>query len=398
MSSTGYYQYNMRTVVHCGPGSIIRVPALFEGMRAKRVVLISDEGLKQAGIVDQLVSLFETNGGGQAKLVGVFTDVAPDAKCETVNAALRFAREVAADAILAVGGGSVLDASKGVKYALHHQLTDIRDGLQVGMKLDSWPKACHMGIPHMAVATTAGTGAEVSPVAVFFNEELDIKCNLIGPFLEPDMAVLDANLTLGLPPHLTAATGMDALTHALEAVASPLANHLSDAHAFCAARLIKENLPLVVENGNNVQARSDMLQASSMAINAFCASINAIPVHNCAHAFGALYHIPHGAANAALLPVCMEVLPEFYLPNARRLADALRLGTEGKEGEALLADVIACLRHLQEVTGSDKTFARWGVTLDDAESITTAVMADPTALFYPIHPTKIAEIIEKVAG
>ncbi len=399
MSSTGYFQYNMRTVVHCAPGSIVRIPSLFEGMGAKRVLLLSDKGLRDVGVVDQIVKVFDANGGGRGlTLAGVYCDIAPDATCSSVNDALRYAREVAADAILAVGGGSVLDASKGVKYALHHKLTDIGDALQSGFVLDSWPKAQPMQIPHIGVPTTAGTGAEVSPVAVFFNQALNIKCNLAAPYLEPDMAVLDANLTAGLPPGLTAATGMDALTHALEAVASPVANHLSDAHAFRAAQLIAENLPLVVAEGTDIKARSNMLQASSMAINAFCASLNAIPVHNCAHAFGALYHIPHGNANAVLLPVCMEVLPEFYLPNASRLALALNIAVGDKTDIELLDMVITKLRTLQLETGSDQNFLRWGVTKADTSKIVKAIATDPAGLFYAIDHGRILDIIDSVTG
>lgn len=399
MSSTGYYQYNMRTVVHCAPGSIVRIPSLFEGMGAKRVLLLSDQGLRDVGVVDQIIDVFDTNGGGQGLvLAGVYCDIAPDATCSSVNDALKYAREVAADAILAVGGGSVLDASKGVKYALHHKLTDIGDALQSGFVLDSWPKAQYMEIPHIGVATTAGTGAEVSPVAVFFNQDLNIKCNLASPYLEPDMAVLDANLTVGLPAGLTTATGMDALTHALEAVASPVANHLSDAHAFRAAQLITENLPVVVANGKDVQARSNMLQASSMAINAFCASLNAIPVHNCAHAFGALFHIPHGNANAVLLPVCMEIIPEFYLPNASRLALALNIAVGDKTDRELLDMVITKLRTLQVDIGSDKDFSRWGVAKADANKIVQAVATDPAGLFYAIPHDRILDIIDSVTG
>ena len=127
MSKTGYFQYNMRTVVHSAVGGIIRLPSLFDGLGGKRVLLISDAGLKAVGIVDQIVRVFENNPAGTtAKLVGVHAEITPDAGCEAVNKCLAHAREVAADAILAVGGGSVLDAAKGVKYGLHHNVTDFK--------------------------------------------------------------------------------------------------------------------------------------------------------------------------------------------------------------------------------------------------------------------------------
>jgi alcohol dehydrogenase class IV len=396
MSSSHYYQYNMRTALHCAAGSIIRLPALFDGMGAKRVVLYSDTGLRQAGIVDKVISVFANGASNKAKLVGVYTEISQDAGCESVNEATAFARSVGADAILAVGGGSVLDASKGVKYSLQHGASDITELLQSGIKLESWPKAQHSSIPHIGVPTTAGTGAEVSPVAVFYNESLGIKTNLVAPFLEPDMAVLDANLTLGLPPSLTAATGMDALTHALEAIASPTANALTDAHAFHAAQLIVENLPKVIERGDDVIARSNMLQASSMAIDAFGGSLNAIPVHNCAHAFGSMFHIPHGDANAALLPVVMEACQDFYRGKGQRLAKALNLPQEGNDLE-LVHNCIGFLKDFQRNIGCTTEFSRWNVTQDKKGEIAVAIASDPAAMFYPIPADAVSKIIQAVS-
>jgi alcohol dehydrogenase class IV len=398
MSRTGYFQYNMRTVVHSAVGGIIRLPSLFEGLGGKRVLLISDAGLKAVGIVDQIKRVFENNPSGtSAQLVGVYDSITPDAGSKTVNSCLAYAREVAADAILAVGGGSVLDAAKGVKYCLHHNMTDIKAAIPAGIKLDMWPAIQPIDIPHIAVPTTAGTGAEVSPVAVFFNEELGIKINLVVPFIDADMAVLDANLTLGLPDFLTASTGMDALTHALEAVCSPGANHFTDGHAMIAAQLIEENLPVAVANGQNIDARHSMLQASTMAINAFGNALGAIPVHNCAHAFGALYHVPHGDANAALLPVVMEKLPEFYLPNAKRLAKALNMQPLSSDGETLAA-VVAKLKDFQQQIGCATNFAKWGIKAEDMEKIVVAISSDPAALFYPIPQDRIVEIAEAMMG
>lgn len=398
MSKTGYFQYNMSTTVHCAAGGIIRLPNLFEGLGAKRILLLSDAGLKQVGIVDQIVDVFNNMASGtMPQLVAVYAEISPDAGCNTVNAALKVAREVAADAILAVGGGSVMDAAKGVKYALHHSLTDFREVIQGGIRLESWPKARPIMIPHIAVPTTAGTGAEVSAGAVFYNEETGVKCNLAAPFIEANMAVLDANLTLGLPAGLTASTGMDALTHALEAVASPGANHFTDAQSIFAAQLIEQTLPAAVGNGRCVDSRSTMLQASTMAINAFMMSLNAIPVHNCAHAFGGLYHVPHGDANAVLLPIVMESLPEFYVPNAERLAKALNLQSNAT-GESLLADVVERIKSFQAQIGCETNFKRWGVKLDDLDKIVMAIASDPAALFYPIAIDRITKIATKAVG
>ena len=396
MNNSRYYQYNMRTVVHCAPGASIRIPTLFEGLGAKRVLLVSDKGLVDAGLVQQIQSVFEHNSQGAVKLAGVYTDILPDASSSSVNDATKFARSLAVDSILAVGGGSVIDASKGIKYALHNALTDIGDALQTGIKIEAWPKQGAGGIPHIGVPTTAGTGAEASAIAVFLNEEMNIKSNLVSPGLEPDIAVLDANLTLGLPPSITAATGMDALTHAIEAIASPASNCMTDAHAFMAAQLIMENLPLVVEDGSNVIARSNMLQASTMAIDAFFGCLNAVPVHNCAHAFGAMFHIPHGDANAALLPIVLDEMKNFYTGQGARLAKAVNVFSEGKSDTELVSDATVAIKNLTTKINTPTNFQKWGVTSDNRDAIMAAIASDPAAMFLPLSPQAVNNIIDRL--
>lgn len=399
MSSTGYFQYNMRTVVHSAWGGVIRIPALLEGLGARRVLLISDAGLKSVGIVDRIAATFKSPSSGKAPvLAGIYTDIEPDAGSASINKCTEYARYIAADAILAVGGGSVLDASKAVKYALHHQLMDIGDALHAGLKLESWPKAQPMGIPHITVPTTAGTGAEGSNGAVIHNDKTGVKGGIVAPYLDADMCVLDAQLTVGLPPALTAATGMDALTHSLEGLASPVANLFSDAHCMTSAQAIERYLPRAVENGQDQEARSQMLSAACMAVNGYLAALNATPVHNFAHAFGAMYHIPHGDANAVLLPIVMESLLEFYAPNAERLASALNMPFQGKSGTGLMHEVIERVRLMQQQVGCATDFKRWNVPVQDMEQIVVAVSSDPVAVLYPLPPEKITEISLKAIG
>lgn len=399
MSATGYFQYNLRTVIHSGVGSVIRVPALLQGLGAKRVLLISDQGLKAAGVVDQVRATFNMpQSGNMPVLAAVYTDILPDAGSSNINDCLRFAREHAVDSILAVGGGSVLDAAKAVKYGFYHQLLDIADTLQSGIKIDSWPQAQHMGIPHLAVPTTAGTGAEVSPAAVILNETANFKGGLVAPFIDADIAVLDAKLTVGLPPSLTASTGMDALTHALEAIASPNANPFSDSRGFMAAQLIEEYLPRAVNHGGDLVARSQMINASCMAIDAYVGALNATPVHNCSHAFGALYHIPHGDGNAVLLPIVMEEIPELYILQAPRLAKALNMPASGASNEAVLADVIEKIRDFQRQICCLQDFSRWQIKLADMEKIQRAVASDPMGVFFPISSDKVERITRKAIG
>ena len=397
MSSTGAFQYWQRTMVHGGPGTVVRLPGLFDGLNARRVLLVSDKGLKDVGIVDKIAGLFEEGRmPGGPKLVGIFTDTAPDAESGCIDDALKMARETAADALLAVGGGSVLDSVKLLKLALHKKVGSVSELLKSPVKLTSWPEVEYMGVPHIAVPTTAGTGAELTFGAVVYNKELGIKHLIFSHYLEADIAVLDAHMTTGLPPMLTAATGMDALTHAIESMAHPRINHFGLAHATASAKLIVDNLPQAVANGHDLMARQNMLNASAMACNAVQADFGAAPVHNFAHAIGALFHIHHGEANAVFLPTVLEEMPEFYLPVADRLKDTF--GVHASDPQAIVLETAAVIRGLMAEMGHPQDFSRHNIPESALPDIVTAVAHDPVASFYPLGPDVIERICRKVCG
>lgn len=387
-------QFMLRSAIYSGSNSRAIVPDLFSGLGAKRVVLFSDRGLEKAGVVEKVAQIFELNTHGTGpELAGIYLDIAQDAESKSVNDAIQYAREVGADALLAVGGGSVLDTVKGVKFALHKGLSDIKEAIPGGFLMEQFPKATQIAIPHIAIPTTAGTGSEVSPIAVIFNENIQMKANIINPFISADIAILDPELTVGLPPAITAFTGFDALTHAIEALSSPNATALTDAHALQAIRLIEKNLAIAVSDGGNLSARMEMLQASLMGITAFSFALNAIPVHNFAHAYGALFRIPHGLANAVFLPVVMENVPSLYLPKVKELADALRVPTATDEdNESVLAKVVEKLRLLQHKTGLPADFSEYKLTEKDLERAAAAVAKDPAAVSFPM-PLELIQIV-----
>ncbi|MBT2736357.1 iron-containing alcohol dehydrogenase [Bacillus sp. ISL-7] len=390
-------QFMLRTGIYSGSNSRAMVPSLFAGLGAKRVLLLSDRGLEAAGIVEKVTDIFSLTGHGSGpELVGQFLDIKQDAESSCINEAVRYAREIGADSLLAVGGGSVLDTVKGVKYALHKGLTDIKEAIPGGLLYESFPKANYIPIPHIAIPTTAGTGSEVSPIAVIFNEEIQMKTNIINPFINADMAILDPDLTVGLPPVITAFTGFDALTHAIEALASPTATGLTDAYALHAIRLIEKNLPVAVVDGSNLDARMDLLQASLMGITAFSFALNAIPVHNMAHAYGALFRIPHGLANAVFLPVVMELVPDLYLPKAAELAQALNVDVKGDTPQTALAKVIGKIKLLQYKVGLPADFKQFNISEEALQMAIPAVMKDPAALSFPMPKELIAAIGQKV--
>ncbi|CAH0151712.1 NAD-dependent methanol dehydrogenase [Peribacillus sp. Bi96] len=395
MAVNTHSNFWLRSSVYSGANTRSLIPELFIGLGAKRILLVSDEGLENAGIVKKVANVFGSSSlGNGAKIVGEFLEVTQDAASNCVNEALKFAREVNADAILAVGGGSVIDTAKALKYGLYKGISDINDAIPKGYLYEGVPKAQPMNIPHITVATTAGTGSEVSPIAVIYNEHKKVKMNIYNVFLSSDVAILDPELTVGLPPNITAFTGADALTHAIEAIVSPAATSLTDAYAFQAIRVIEKNLPRAVKNGTDIEARMEMLHGSMMGITAFCSALNAIPIHNFAHAYGALFRIPHGLANAVFLPVVMESIPELYLPKIHLIAEAFKVRIHDEDANGILAKVIEKLRIFLNDLGLPSGFSDYGVTQVDLERILTAVKTDPAAANFPIS----SEIIQSIAS
>ena len=394
---TSFFQFSVRTVVNSGAGARSLLPEMIKGLGGKRAVLYVDKGITQAGITDKIKELFETIPS-DVQLVGVFEDIEQDAKGEIINRGAKFYKECNGDALIAVGGGSVLDTVKAIKWMLHNKVDDIREELLVGNVMEFWPKAQYIPIPHVAIATTAGTGAEVSPIAVVFNEKVGIKTNILNTFISPDMAILDPELTVGLPPKITAFTGFDALTHAIEAYFSPQANPMTDAYALQSIRMIVENLSTAVHDGENLASRSNMLMASAMAISAFSLSVNAIPVHNLAHVFGAKFGIPHGLANAVLLPNVMESLAPYYLKRIHGFAEALGLKNLPESPKACLAEVVLFIRNLREKVGLPSTFADFEVNVENMAYIVALVHSDPCGIFFKIPPEIIAKISNEVVG
>ncbi|WHY03225.1 iron-containing alcohol dehydrogenase [Neobacillus sp. DY30] len=393
--STSFFQFSVRTVVNSGAGSRTLLPEMIKGLGGKRAVLYTDKGLTQAGITKKIIELFELMPG-MPQLVGVFEDIEQDAKGEIINRGARFFKECNGDSFIALGGGSVLDTVKGIKWMIHKGLDDIRDALLTGNVMEWWPEAQYIPIPHVAIATTAGTGAEVSPVAVILNEKLGMKTNLLHPFINADMAILDPDLTVGLPPKITAFTGFDALTHAVEAYFSPKANPMTDAYALQSIRMIVDHLKTAVHNGSDISARANMLMASSMAISAFCLCLNAVPIHNMAHAIGAKFNIPHGLANAVLLPNVMESLPAYYLPRINGFAQALGIVNPSEQPEECLAEVIEYIRDLRKAVNLPDTFAEFDCNEDKLHLLVPAIHHDPAGVFFKIPADIITKVINEV--
>ncbi|MDP9728040.1 iron-containing alcohol dehydrogenase [Alicyclobacillus tolerans] len=394
--TTSHFQFNLPTIIHSGVGCRTLLPELLRGLGGKRALLVTDQGLKKAGVVQQITSLFE--GLPQpVQLVGVFDEVEQDAKGAIINRAVSVYKSLAADCLIALGGGSVLDTVKAMKWMMHKGLTDIRMAL-VTNTIETFPRATRMSIPHIALPTTAGTGAEVSPISVVFNEMLQVKTNLIHPYAAADFALLDPDLTVGLPAFITAFTGMDALTHALEAYFSPVADPITDAFAIQSAQMIVENLPLAVANGQHLEARSNLLIASAMAITAFSTALNAIPVHNLAHALGAKFNIPHGLANAVLLPYVLEELPDFYLTRAQKFAAILGCNASSETPQADLQAIVEAIQNLRAKIHLPDTLTDYNIQEKDMDSIVQWVHSDPSGILFRLPEQMIRNVVRRARG
>ncbi len=319
-----------------GPGASSSMVREIIGLGPKRVMVITDGPLLKLGLVDPLIDLLKSSGVE----VDVFSEIEPDPDYELVLKGVERLRNFHPDAVLAVGGGSSIDAAKAILLSAANNCHPSR---LTGVWLYALPrKGC---LPFYAIPTTAGTGAEVTIAAVVSDKVAQIKRAIIDPKTVPAMVALDPNLMLGLPPFITAPTGMDALTHAVEAYVSTIAKKETDALARMATASIMRNLMIAYSDGHNLEARERMAVAASMAGLAFT-RVGVGYIHAFAHQLGGLYHVPHGLANAIVMPHVLE----FSKPNcAHRLADLARVSHTGESGasDAELADAfIARIRKL----------------------------------------------------
>ncbi len=294
---TGFV-FNTAASVVCEPGAAQKLNELTLKTIGMRVFLVSDQGLIKAGLVGPVIKRLEEAG----IQVTLFDGVVADPPEAIVLEAANLARANEVDGVIGLGGGSSLDVAKLVALLVggREALSDIYGvGMAKGQRL-----------PLILIPTTAGTGSEVTPISIITTGETEKK-GVVSPQLLPDVAVLDADLTLGLPAHVTAATGIDAMVHAIEAYTSTSANNnpVSKVFAREALRLLGANIEKAVNTPDDRQARSDMLLGSMLAGQAFANSPVAA-VHALAYPIGGIFHVPHGVSNALVLPYVMR----FNLP------------------------------------------------------------------------------------
>lgn len=288
----GYFEFYNPVKICAGADALGNLLYEARTLGMKKPLLLTDETLTRLGVAKRFREITGLTG------CVTFDRVPADSSVHTVNEIAALYRDQGCFGVVALGGGSVLDTAKGVKLLLSQKRDDIL-GL---MGCENLPRGEY--VPYIAVPTTAGTGSECTPVAVIRHPEKDVKLEYISPWMMPDAAVLDARMTQSLPPRVTAATGLDALCHAVEAHTCDMKNPMSDAYAMAAMEILTNKLPEVVKNGVS-PARIDVAVAACMAGAAFGNSMVGA-VHAIGHALGGVCHIAHGEAMAILLPHVME--------------------------------------------------------------------------------------------
>ena len=349
-----------------------------------KAVVVTDQGIINAGLIDHIVKALGS------KCVGVFSDIPQDTGVEVVDAGASFAKKNGADIVVSVGGGSVIDTAKGMCILLTEggNLRDFN-----GVQLLSRPQT-----PHVVIPTTAGTGSEVTNAAVIMDKERGQKRLVVENFNVPRLAILDPKMTVKLPKLMTAGTGMDAMTHAVEALHVIPHEPITDALGIHAIRLLSQYLPVCVENGTDLVARGQVQIAATIAGWAFgIAGVG--NVHALAHSIGAVAHVPHGIANGILLADCMEFNLESCPDAYAMVAEAFGVRDKGMDEMDAAKAAIAAIREFTKKISHPQRLSECKVKQADIIKAAELSLSDGAIVSNPrlvLDASEVLEIYKKV--
>lgn len=359
-------QYNFPTTILSGQGALSEFADRLEAKAHHRVLIVTDETLKTCGLLDKLTSHLDD----RQVAFSVFAETHPNPVEEDVTKGTAVYASDRCDSIIALGGGSPMDAAKAIKImATNKPPLSQYDDAKGGDRLITAPMP-----PLYAIPTTAGTGSEVGRSAVIISSETGKKTIFFHPDLLPDMAVLDPELTVGLPPHITAATGMDAFIHCLEAYLAPGLHPIADGIALHGMELIIEWLPRAVSDGQNLDARERMLIAATMGAAAFQKGLGMI--HSLAHPLSSRCNMHHGLANALILPAAMAFIERSALSDDQQ-ARLNRVRTLFSDN-GIHADSLSEMgRQFTESLGIQLGLLNHGIEKDDLKALAEEAVQDP---------------------
>ncbi|MDU8924980.1 iron-containing alcohol dehydrogenase [Pasteurellaceae bacterium LIM206] len=312
-----YSLFNPNKVIG-GAGSITQIAEVVQGYKAKNVVLITDAGIFKTGLIAKPQQILEQTGIA----VYVIGDVPPEPSIEAVNHIFSQAVDFNADMVVGIGGGSVMDAAKLVALMLSNPMIGLKE-VTTGQK-----KFIQHGLPTLMIPTTSGTGSEATQNAIVLDNEQELKIGIVDEKLMASAVILDAELTIGLPKHITANTGIDALCHAIECYISKKASPFSDIFALKAIELIVGNIRQAFNHGQDIEAREKMLLGSFLG-GACITTSSTVAVHALSYPLGGKYHIPHGLSNAILLPDVMQFNLPACMDKFANVAKAMGLNVQG---------------------------------------------------------------------
>ncbi len=387
MSFKDFYQFASPTRVIAGRDLIGSAGFELAKEGAQRVFVVTDEVIRDTGLVER-VEVGIVDGG--LEMAGVFADVPQDSDTAVVMSCAQQAKDDGADSFLAVGGGSVIDTTKGADVIFSHggAIPDWEGVYQLPRERDGMGRPLPLA-PLGAIPTTAGTGSEASPVAVIKDPERGIKFVILDFPLAPDLAILDPDSTATLPAPIAAATGMDALTHAIEGVTSTEWSPHGDAYALQAMRLIRNNLERAVADPSDEEARGNMLVAANLAIAPTGVGATGI-THSMSHPCGARYGVPHGVANAINLPPVIEfnaATSDGVAEQFRHAADLLGVDAGGG-GEQLGRALADHVRELRTRLGLPGRLSEVGVPEEGIPQLADDAMGEGSTLVNPRQPSE----------
>ena len=360
--------WNYPTTMWFGAGRINELANACDSLGMKRPLLVTDPGIAALPMMDDILATAKKAGLD----VDIFSNITANPNEKDIEAGVRVFLEGGFDSVIAFGGGSGLDAGKAIAFMAHQKLP-IWDFEDIG---DRWTRANADVIPTIvAVPTTSGTGSEVGRASVITNSETHIKKVIFHPKMMPSIVIADPELTVGLPKMLTAATGMDALAHCLEAFCAPGFHPMADGIAVEGVRIVARALPKVVAEPTNIEARGEMLVASSMGATAFQKGLGGI--HALSHPFGGLYGAHHGALNGVIMPYILTANRSVIEEKVEYLATVI--GVSGFEG---FYDWVINLR--AEI-GIPNDLQGLGIKDPDYARVGAIAVEDPTAGGNPIQ-------------
>lgn len=366
-----YYEFFNPVKINAGTEALETIPFELGLLQASRPLIITDKGIVNAGLLKIVINSFADSN---LVVAAVYDDTPSDSSLNVVNDIAKLYNQTNCDSIIAVGGGSVIDTAKGVNILISENTDDIRQFMGVD-RLRTPQK------PFIVVPTTSGTGSEVTLVAVISDTENNVKLPFTSNLLLPKIAILDERMTLSLPAKITAATGMDALTHAVEAFTCLQKNPMSDAYALAAIKLVRENLVNVVKNGKDKKGRFALANASLMAGVAFSNSMVGA-IHAIGHACGAVAHVHHGMAMSILMPFVMEynmdVIENLYAELLLTLAgDEVFASTpKDKRAEKSVEIIRNWQKELKDACGLHYKLSEAGVSEEQLEDIAKTALND----------------------